>query len=154
MQLTAAIAAGLVLALSMPVQAACTIGISTPGLLAFANSSPTRMGSDIGTGVSSVIVISNITGGLTSTIKISNPRLDSYPAGFAAGSAVVKTAYTATCILNLCSVTHDYSDSDTSQFTVSIVANLAITIVMNTHVDNAAGFKQGTYVAKTSVDCT
>ena len=137
----------LLVAVATPAAASCDIGVSTPGILA-----PTGNGAVLSSeaGVASVVAISNLTGILNSTITISNPRLDSYPAGFAAGGATVEQNYSATWLLG--SSANATFTAGPRSFVVPL--GLLITITINNRVTAPAGLKQGSYTTKTSIDCT
>ena len=133
--------------LATPAAASCDIGVSTPGILA-----PTGTGAVLSSeaGIASVVAISNLTGILNSTVTISNPRLDSYPAGFAAGSATVEENYSAIWLLGASS--NPAFTAGPRSFVVPL--GLLITITINNRVTAPGGLKQGSYTTKTSIDCT
>jgi hypothetical protein len=146
MQLRLASAA-LLAGLASPAVAACDVGISTPGVLA-----PTGNGAVLSSeaGIASVVAISNITGLINSTITISNPRLDSWPAGFAAGSATVEENYSAVWVLG--SSANPGFTAGPRSFVVPL--GLLITITINNRVTAPGGLKQGSYTTKTTIECT
>ena len=127
---------------------ACTIGVSTPGVLKL--SSDGRTLSSNNGGVASVLAISNLDLDLDgTTITISNTRLDQTPAGFAAPVTYAAT-YSAAWLLNGASG----SLVSNASFTVPPVLNLVVTLTLTNTVTSATGFKQGTYTTKTTVTCS
>lgn len=133
--------------LATPTLASCDVAIGTPGVLA-----PTGTGAVLSSeaGVASVVAISNITGLVNSTITLSNPRLDSYPAGFAAGSATVEENYSAVWLLG--SSANPGFTTGPRSFVVPL--GLLITITINNRVTAPGGLKQGAYTTKTTIECS
>jgi hypothetical protein len=139
MQLTRVIAAAALLAalLSGNALAACTVAVSTPGILTL-SSDGTKLSSQ--TGVASVMTISNINI-LGSIITISAPQLTGGPV---VPGAVLEESYSAS----------GGFVSTNRTFNVPGVASLVVTVTLDNRVTSASGFSQGNYTTKTNVDCT
>jgi hypothetical protein len=128
---------------------ACTIGVSTPGVLKLSGDGHTLSSGNSG-GVASVLAISNLDLDLNgTTITISNTRLDTTPAGFAAPVSYAAT-YTAAWLLSGASG----SLASNPSFTVPPVLNLVVTVTLHNTVTSATGFRQGNYTSKTTVTCS
>jgi len=134
--------------LASPAFADCSVGLSTPGTLALASGNSTVLTSEAGT--ASLLVVTNLSGILGTTVTISNPRLDIYPGGFAAGSAVVEETYSATWALGASS--NSTFTSGPRSFGVPLAAVVALTL--NNRVTAPGGFKQGSYSTKTTISCS
>lgn len=147
MQLTGALAAAcLVLPSAGGALAACTVAIGTPGVMQL-SADGTSLSSE--TGVASVMTITDINL-LGSQITISNPRLDSGPN---VPGATVEASYAATWLLGVGHASGGFSSTSRS-FSVPGVANLVVTLTLNSRVLSSTGFSEGTYTTKTSVDCS
>jgi hypothetical protein len=149
MQLRAAIGAAAVLTmlLSGSTLAACTVAVSTPGILTL-SSDGTKLSSQ--TGVASVMTISNLSL-FGSTITISAPQLTGGPV---VPGAVLEESYSASWLLGVGSSNSGGFVSTSRSFAVPGVASLVVTIILDNRVTSASGFSQGTYTSKTAVDCT
>lgn len=138
----------LVAVASLPAQA-CTIGVSTPGVLKLSSDGHT-LGSGNSGGIASVLAITNLDLDLDgTTITISNTRLDTTPAGFAAPVSYA-ASYSATWLLSGASGSLVSNPS----FVVPPVLNLVVTVTLHNTVTSATGFQQGTYTTKTTVTCS
>lgn len=146
MQLIACLALWVVLA--APAIADCSVGVSTPGTLALSGSDSTVLSSEAG--AASLLVVTNLSGILGTTVTLSNPRLDTWPAGFAAGGAVVEETYSATWVLG--SSSNSTFTSGPRSFAVPVAA--VVTLVLNNRVTAVGGFKQGSYSTKTTISCS
>jgi len=128
---------------------ACTIGVSTAGVLKLSNDGHTLSSGNSG-GIASVLAISDLDLDLNgTTITISNTRLDTTPAGFAAPVSYAAT-YNAVWLLTGASGSLVSNPS----FTVPPVLNLVVTVTLHNTVTSATGFKQGNYTTKTTVTCS
>jgi hypothetical protein len=147
MQLSAALAliAGLC---ATPAVADCSVGLSTPGVLKLSPSDSTVLTSEAG--AASVVVVTNLSNLLGTTVTLSSPTLDTWPAGFAAGSAVVEQRYSATWLLGTSS-SSSFSGSQRS-FAVPLAA--VVTLVLDDRVTAPGGFRQGGYSTRTSISCS
>jgi hypothetical protein len=141
-------AAVLLASLTSPALADCSVGISTPGVMSLSTGDSTVLTSEAG--AASVLIVTNLSGILGTTISISNPRLDTYPGGFAAGNAVVEETYSAAWVLG--SSSNSTFSSATRSFPVGIGA--VVTLTLNNRVTAAGGFKQGSYSTKTTISCS
>jgi hypothetical protein len=149
MQLVLPLIAILFVTFAGPVQAACTIGVPTPGLLRLSTDGKTLSSSQSG-GVASIIVISDITLQLGGTdITLSNLRLDTQPAGFTE-PITLAASYSANWLLGSSSG----SLTPTATFTVPAVTGLVVTVTLNNSVTSNTGFRQGAYATKTSIQCS
>ena len=149
MQLSLPVLAATFIALAGPVQAACTIGVPTPGVLKLSSDGKT-LGSGQSGGLASTIVISDITLQLGGTdITLSNLRLDTQPAGFAE-PVTLAASYSANWLLGSSSG----ALTPTATFTVPAVTGLVVTITLNNSVTSNTGFRQGSYATKTSIQCS
>ncbi len=147
MQLIAACAIAALLTTSAD---ACSLAVGTPGLLGLSMDG-TQLASDNVGGVASVLSLSDLNLLTSTTITISAPTLQSYPAGFAAGAVVGESAFSATWLLS--STSRPYSTSDQS-FTVPGVLNLVVAVTLNNRLTSSGGFKQGSYTSQTVVTCS
>lgn len=128
---------------------ACTIGVTTPGILKLSGDGHTLSSGNSG-GVASVLAISDLDVDLNgTTITISNTRLDQTPAGFSAPVSYAAT-YSATWLLGSASGSLVSSPS----FVVPPVLDLVVTVTLHNTVTSATGFRQGTYTSKTTITCT
>ena len=134
--------------LATPALADCSVGVSTPGVMVLSSSDSTVLTSEAGT--ASLLVVTNLNGILGTTVTISNPRLDTYPGGFAAGSAVVEETYSATWVLG--SSSNSTFTSGPRSFGVPLSAVVAL--VLNNRGTAPGGFKQGNYSTKTTISCS
>jgi hypothetical protein len=149
MQLSLPLLAVALIALTGPVQAACTVGVPTPGVLKLSPDGKTLSSGQAG-GLASIIVISDITLQLGGTdITLSNLRLDTQPAGFAE-PITLAASYSANWLLGSSSG----SLMPSATFTVPAVTGLVVTITLNNSVTSNTGFRQGAYATKTSVTCS
>jgi len=149
MQLIRAAAAGLMLvALASTAEAACLVGISTPGLLGLSQDGKT-LSSAGGLGTPSIVTISNLPIG-TSTITLANPRLDS-PGGTTPGATLSGT-YAASWLLG--GSNGSITPNTPGAFQISLLSSLAVTITLNNTAFSTGGFRQGTHTMKTSVTCS
>ena len=130
-----------------PALADCDVSLSTPGVLKLSASDSHVLTSEAGT--ASILIVTNLSGILGTTISISNPRLDTYPGGFAAGSAVVEETYSAAWLLG--SSSNSTFSSATRSFPVGIGA--VVTLTLNNRVTAPGGFRQGSYSTKTTISC-
>jgi hypothetical protein len=126
--------------------AACTVAVGTPGVMRL---SADGLSLSSETGVASVMTITDISL-FGSQITVSNPRLDGGPN---LPGATVEASYAATWLLGVGQASGGFSSSSRS-FSVPGVANLVVTLTLDSRVVSAAGFRQGTYTARTSVDCS
>lgn len=147
MQLAAALAALAALA-ATPALAECSVGLSTPGVLKLSPSDGTVLSSQAGT--ASVVIVTNLSNLLGTTVTLSSPVLDTWPAGFAAGSAVVEERYSASWLLGSSSAP-TYASGPRS-FAVPLAA--VVTLVLDNRVTAPGGFRQGGYSTKTSISCS
>jgi hypothetical protein len=128
---------------------ACTIGVSTPGVVALSADGITLSSANAG-GIASVLAISDLDLDLNgTTITISNVRLDTTPPGFTAPVSYGAT-YSATWLLGSASGSLAGSPS----FVVPPVLNLVVTLTLHNTVTSATGFRQGNYATKTTVACS
>ena len=150
MQLSAPLLAAVAMVLfAGPVQAACTVGVPTPGLLGLSADGRT-LGSGQSGGLASVIVISDISLQLGGTdITLSNLRLDTQPAGFVE-PVTLAASYSASWLLGSSSG----ALAPTATFTVPAVTGLVVTITLNNSITSNTGFRQGGYATKTSIACS
>ena len=147
MQLTGALvfACAALLATAAP---ACTIGVTTPGVLALSGDGRTL--SSANGGVASVVAITDLDLDLNgTTITISNTRLDTTPPGFAEPVSLA-ASYSATWLLGSASG----SLASNPSFVVPPVLNLVVTLTLNNTVSSATGFNQGNYTTKTTIACS
>ena len=147
MQLTVCVAAVLA-GIAAPALADCSVGVSTPGIIVLSRRDSTVLTSEAGT--PSLLVVTNLSGILGTTVTISSPRLDTYPGGFAAGGAVVEETYSATWALG--SSSNSSFTAGPRSFNVPLAAVVAL--VLNNRVTAAGGFKQGSYSTKTTISCS
>lgn len=149
MQLIKVIGAAALLAalLTGGARAACTVAVSTPGILTL-SSDGTKLSSQ--TGVASVMTISNLNI-LGSTITISAPQLTGGPV---VPGAVLEESYSASWLLGVGTSSSGGFVSTNRSFNVPGVASLVVTVTLDNRVTSASGFSQGNYTTKTNVDCT
>jgi hypothetical protein len=141
----------LLLALGANPAHACTVGVSTPGILKLSGDGHT-LSSGNGGGIASVLAISDLDLDLNgTTITISNTRLDTTPAGFAAPVSYTAT-YAATWLLGVGNASGSLVSNPS--FTVPPVLDLVVTITLHNTVTSATGFRQGNYTTKTTVTCS
>ena len=127
---------------------ACTIGVTTPGVLAL--SADGRTLSSASGGIASVIAISDLELDLNgTTITISNTRLDTAPGGFAEPVSYA-ASYSAVWLLGSASG----SLASNPSFVVPPVLDLVVTLTLNNTVSSATGFRQGNYTTKTTITCS
>ena len=138
----------LLAALAVGPAQACTIGVSTPGILKLSGDGHTLSSANSG-GIASVLAISDLSLLGSTTITISDTRLDQTPPGFAAPVTYAAT-YSASWLLNGATG----SLASHPSFTVQPVLNLVVTITLHNTVTSATGFEQGTYTTKTTVTCS
>ena len=134
--------------LATPVLADCSVGVSTPGTLALSSSDTHLLTSEAGT--ASLLIVTNLSGILGTTVTISNPRLDTWPGGFAAGSVTVEETYSANWALG--SSSNSTFSASPRSFSVPLAA--VVTLVLNNRVTAPGGFKQGSYSTKTTISCS
>jgi hypothetical protein len=128
---------------------ACSIGVSTPGVLQLSGDGQSLSSGNSG-GVASVLAISDLDLDLNgTTITISNTRIDTAPAGFAAPVSYAAT-YSATWLLGSASG----SLASAPSFVVPPVLDLVVTLTLHNTVTSATGFTQGTYTTKTTITCS
>jgi len=147
MQLRCGLAA-LLATLATPAVADCSVGVSTPGVMNLSATDAHVLTSAEGT--ASLLIVTNLSGLFGTTVTISNPRLDTYPGGFAAGSATVEETYSATWVLG--SSSNSTFSSSPRSFGVPVAA--IVTLVLNNRVSSPGGFKQGGYSTKTTISCS
>ena len=147
MQLRPVLAALLAVA-ATPAFADCDVGLSTPGTLKLSASDSHMLTSEGAT--ASVVIVTNLSGILGTTVTISNPRLDTYPGGFAAGSVTVEDNYSADWLLG--SSSNATYTSGSRNFAVGIGA--VVTLTLNNRVTSPGGFRQGAYTTKTTISCS
>lgn len=138
----------LLAATATPALADCDVGLSTAGMLKLSTSDSHVLTSEEGT--ASVVIVTNLSGILGTTVTISNPRLDTYPAAFAAGSVTVEENYSATWLLG--SSSNATYTSGSRNFAIGIGA--VVTLTLNNRVTSSGGFKQGGYTTKTTISCS
>ena len=127
---------------------ACTIGVTTPGVLALSGDGRTL--SSANGGVASVIAITDLDLDLNgTTITISNTRLDTTPPGFAELVSYA-ASYSAVWLLGSASG----SLASNPSFVVPPVLDLVVTLTLNNTVSSATGFNQGNYTTKTTITCS
>ena len=127
---------------------ACTIGVTTPGVLALSGDGRTL--SSANGGVASVIAITDLDLDLNgTTITISNTRLDTTPPGFAEPVSYA-ASYSAVWLLGSTSG----SLASNPSFVVPPVLDLVVTLTLNNTVSSATGFNQGNYTTKTTITCS
>ena len=131
-----------------PALADCDVSLSTPGVLKLSAGDSYVLTSEAG--AASILTVTNLSGILGTTISISNPRLDTYPGGFAAGSAVVEETYSAAWLLG--SSSNSTFSSATRSFPVGVGA--VVTLTLNNRVTAPGGFRQGSYSTKTTIACS
>jgi hypothetical protein len=130
---------------------ACTIGVSTPGILKLSGDGHTLSSANSG-GIASVLAISDLDLDLNGTrITISDTRLDTNPAGFSAPVSYAAT-YSATWLLGVGNASGSLVSNPS--FTVPPVLDLVVTITLHNTVTSATGFKQGNYTTKTTITCS
>jgi hypothetical protein len=128
---------------------ACIIGVSTPGILQLSGDGQS-LGSGNAGGVASVLAITDLDLDLNgTTITISNTRLDTAPAGFAAPVSYA-ASYSATWLLGSASGTLASAPS----FVVPPVLDLVVTLTLHNTVTSVTGFEQGAYTTKTTITCS
>lgn len=150
MQLARAILV-LSLALAAPPAPACTIGVSTPGILKLSSDGHTLSSGNSG-GIASVLAISDLDLDLNGTrITISNTRIDTAPGGFSQPVSYA-ASYSATWLLGLGSASGSLVSNPS--FVVPPVVDLVVTLTLHNTVTSATGFNQGTYTTKTTVTCS
>lgn len=147
MQLGRLIALLLMLGLAHPATA-CTIGITTPGSFKLSGDGRTLSSTNSG-GVAAILTITDLAVLSSTTITISNTRLDTVPSGFVAPVSYA-TTYSAGWVLGSASGSLVSSPS----FTVPGVLNLLVTITLQNTVTSATGFRQGNYSTRTTVTCS
>lgn len=129
---------------------ACTIGVSTPGVIALNTATGTTLSSANAGGIASILAISDLDLDLNgTTITISNVRLDTTPPGF---SAPVSYAATYSAAWPLGGASGSLAGSPS--FVVPPVLNLVVTLTLHNTVTSATGFRQGTYTTKTTITCS
>ena len=148
MQLRSLLVAACVAAFGSPVLADCGIGVSTAGLLRLSGSDSHVLSSEAGT--AAVLVVTNLSSLLGTTVTLSAPRLDSWPAGFAAGSALVESAYSATWLLG----TSGDDSFSSAQRSFAVGVGAVVTLVLESRVTSPSGFRQGSYGTRTTVSCS
>jgi hypothetical protein len=136
---------GLLAATAAP---ACTIGINTPGIVALDGSGTTLSSSNAG-GVASILSITDLSILSSTTITISNVRLDTVPAGFSEPVSYGAT-YSASWLLGSASG----SLASNPSFTVPAILNVVVTVTLHNTVTSPTGFRQGNYTTKTTVTCS
>ena len=146
MQLRLALVA--LVAATTPAIADCDVGLSTPGTLALNSGHVHMLASE--QGVASVLIVTNLSGLFGTTVTISNPRLDTYPGGFAAGAVTVEENYSAAWLLG--SSSNATFTSGSRNFAVGLGA--VVTLTLNNRVTSPGGFKQGGYTTKTTISCS
>ena len=148
MQLAVPLAcAGMLLAASAA--PACTIGVTTPGVLKLSGDGHTLSSANSG-GIAAVIAISDLDLDLNgTTITISDTRLDTAPGGFAEPVSY-GASYSAVWLLGSASGSLGSSPS----FVVPPVLDLVVTLTLANTVTSATGFRQGTYTTKTTITCS
>jgi hypothetical protein len=130
---------------------ACTIGVTTPGILKLSGDGLTLSSGNSG-GIASVLAISDLDLDLNGTrITISDTRLDLTPAGFAAPVSYAAT-YTASWLLGVGSASGSLVSNPS--FVVPPVVDLVVTITLHNTVTSATGFRQGNYTSKITVTCS
>ena len=130
---------------------ACTIGVSTPGILKLSSDGHTLSSGNSG-GIASVLAISDLDLDLNGTrITISNTRLDTNPPGFSEPVSYAAT-YSATWLLGIGNASGSLVSNPS--FVVPPVVDLLVTLTLNNTVTSATGFKQGNYTTKTTVTCS
>ena len=127
---------------------ACTIGVSTPGIVAL-NSTGTTLSSSNSGGIASILSITDLSIFGSTTITISNVRLDTTPPGFAA-----PVSYGATYSANWLLGSASGSLASNPSFTVPAILNVVVTVTLHNTVTTATGFRQGNYTTKTTVTCS
>jgi hypothetical protein len=128
---------------------ACTIGVTTPGVLKLSGDGHTLSSATSG-GIAAVIAISDLDLDLNgTTITISDTRLDTAPAGFAEPVSYA-ASYSAVWLLGSASGSLGSSPS----FVVPPVLDLVVTLTLANTVTSATGFRQGTYTTKTTITCS
>jgi len=142
--------AAALLALSAGQAPACTLSLTGTGKLALSGDG-TRLGSDEAGGVAAGLTLADLNVLSPNTITVSAPTLPIYPAGFAAGSVTLQTAFSAGWVLG--STSRPFSTTDQS-FSVPSVLNLLVTMTIDNRITSSAGFKQGTYGTRTVVTCS
>jgi hypothetical protein len=128
---------------------ACTIGVTTPGVLALSGDGHTLSSATSG-GIAAVLAISDLDLDLNgTTITISNTRLDTTPAGFAEPVSY-GASYSASWLLG----SANGSLAGSPSFVVPPVLDLVVTLTLHNTVTSAIGFSQGTYTTKTTITCS
>ncbi len=127
---------------------ACDVALNTPGVLKLAGDGVTLSSANAG-GVPMVLVISQLSILSPTTITISNIRLDTTPAGFAAPVSYAGS-YSAAWLLTGSSG----AIAPQASFNVPAVLNLAVTLTLHNTVTSTGGFKQGNYATKTTITCS
>jgi hypothetical protein len=127
---------------------ACTIGVTTPGVLELSGDGLTL--SSANGGIASVIAITDLDLDLNGTrITISDTRLDTTPPGFAEPVSYA-ASYSAVWLLGSASG----SLASNPSFVVPPVLDLVVTLTLNNTVSSATGFDQGSYTTKTTITCS
>jgi hypothetical protein len=144
----AGLLAPLLLLGSVTAAPACTIGVSTPGIVTL-NSGGTTLSSANAGGIASVLSITDLSILSSTTITISNVRLDTTPPGFGA-----PVSYGATYSANWTLGSASGSLASNPSFTVPAILNVVVTVTLHNTVTSATGFNQGTYTTKTTVTCS
>lgn len=126
----------------------CDVAVPTPGVLALSSDGQSLSSANPG-GLASVVVISDLALFATTTITISNTRLDVAPGGFAA-----PVTYAATYSASWLAGSASGSLASNSSFTVLPLVSLAVTITLHNTVTSSTGFRQGSYTTKTTIQCT
>lgn len=139
----AVLAAGLAL---QPAQAACLLAVPTPGLLGLSANGQTLSSTN---GLASIIEVTNVSLAPFS-IQLSNLRLES-AAGVPADVALTGS-YSALTLAGPVSGT--ISNASPGVINLNFVTGLAVTITLHNSAASATGFRQGTYIMKTSITCT
>lgn len=128
---------------------ACTIGVTTPGVLALSGDGHTLSSSN-GGGIAAVVAISDLALDLDgTTITISSTRLATTPAGFAEPVSY-GASYSAVWLVGSATGSLGASPS----FVVPPVLDLVVTLTLHNTVTSATGFSQGTYTTKTTITCS
>lgn len=126
----------------------CTIGVSTLGIVAL-NSGGTNLSSANPGGLASILSITDLNLFSSTTITISNVRLDATPPGFAEPVSYGAT-YSANWVLGSASG----SLASNPSFTVPAILNAVVTVTLHNTVTSTTGFRQGNYSTKTTVSCS
>jgi hypothetical protein len=139
----------LLMGLAAPATAtACDIGINTPGLITLSSDGRTLSSSNSG-GIASVLSITDLSILSSTTITISNVRLDATPPGFSE-----PVSYGATYSANWLLGSASGSLASNPSFTVPAILNAVVTLTLHNTVTSPTGFDQGSYSTKTTVACS